>query len=171
MFAVNKRLLDASRLRCVFSSIVSVLHLQLDLGALVSLWTAFKPVQEVQHLLVHAVDLSEDALTRPGPVEQEGDVVFGGDHERVWLYGSSASEELGLTVGSVLHPEVVGLAFLQRAVYEDTSHVSHGTDHTDNELWRNTHRNQLNIYTLIENKHVSLIRINDFSKIVIRLFN
>lgn len=131
--SVDKRLVDASRLQCVFSFSVPVLYLQLDRGALVPLRTVLEAVQKLQHLLVHAVDLTVDAVTRPGHVEQEGDVVFGGDHEWVWLYGSSASEEHGLTVGRIQHPEVVGLAFLQRAVDEDTSHVNHGTDDTDNE--------------------------------------
>lgn len=147
--AVHERLLDASRLQCVFSFSVPVLYLQLDRSALVPQRTVLEAVQKLQHLLVHAVDLAVDALTRPGYVEQEGDVVFGGDHERVWLYGSSASEELGLTVDRIHHPEVVGLAFLQRAVDKDTSHVNHGTDDPDNELWRKRHvisiQNQLNI--------------------------
>lgn len=134
--AVHKRIHETSRLQCVCSFTVPVLHLQLDRGALVQLRTFFKLVQEVQHLLVHAVDLAVDALTHPGLIEQEGIVVFGGDHEWVSFYGSSVSEELGLTVGSVLYYGVVWLAFLQCAVDEDIIHVNHGTHHIDNELWR-----------------------------------
>lgn len=131
--AVHKCFLNASRLQCVFSFAVPVLHLQLDLGALVQLRTFFKLVQEVQHLLVYRVDLSADALTLTRQIEQEGVVVFGGDHKRVWLYGSSISEELCLTDGSVDYYGVVGLAFLQCAIDEDMIIVNRGTHHVDNE--------------------------------------
>lgn len=127
--AVQKRF----RLQCVFYVTVPILHLQPDLGALVQLRAFFKLIQEVQHLLVYGVDLAVDALTCTRHIEQEGVVVFGGDHEWVSLYGSSVSEEFGLTNGSVVYYRVVGLAFFQCAVDEDMMHVNCGTHHFDNE--------------------------------------
>ncbi len=57
-------------------------------------------------------------------------------------YGSSVrarARNLGLTVDRVQHPEIVGLAFLQRAVDKDMLHVNSRTDDTDHELWRKRH--------------------------------
>lgn len=69
-------------------------------------------------------------MTLAREVEEEGDVVLGGDDERVFLGGAGRGEELRRAVGAVKHAVVVGLPFLQGAVDEDTSHAEEGEAHT-----------------------------------------
>ena len=68
-------------------------------------------------------------MTLAGEVEEEGDVVLGGDDQRVSLGGAGRGEELRPAVGAVKHAVVVGLPFLQGAVDEDTSHAEGGGAH------------------------------------------
>ncbi|KAF3857082.1 hypothetical protein F7725_008941 [Dissostichus mawsoni] len=70
-------------------------------SALIQGGNALKFVQELQHLLVHFVDLALDPVTLTRGVEEERDVVLAGDNQRVFLGGACRRQELRLPVGGV----------------------------------------------------------------------
>ncbi|KAK6325913.1 hypothetical protein J4Q44_G00052550, partial [Coregonus suidteri] len=101
-----------------------VLQLQLNGGALVHGRAALEGVQEAQHGVIHPVHLPLDPVALPGTVQQGGDVVLPGDHQRVAVYGAGVTTELRLPVPLVRqHPEVVGLTLLQSPIDKDISHL------------------------------------------------
>lgn len=77
-------------------------------------------VQNLQHLLVHLVDLAGHVAANARLVEQKRYAVSGG-HDKWHLHGGGGlAPVLGQTVGRIGEHRMAGLAGLERAVHEQT---------------------------------------------------